>query len=1283
MDRNLEKTLRKIQALRAAGQQDRALKQLQDLARKHPDTPHYQYEAAMVAFDLGDYGVGLTALKGLLRAAPDTREKVLKACCDRFNAQPTLPLAEFLVEQLLADRKLQEALSVAQALAPPELEVYRKKASVRQRSLSTSPDTPKDLLRAGHLTQLVIARAAREPQALAESIEALLALDPTLAPVLGEICAAALTDHQREPRLLLVHGRCLLQSGRVASGTEKLVEACSLQPAEAPGALALASAQQPSADQRAVWLRCVGDLALLARDGKVAAASFREAADVDPTLRTTLLSRLEAAPEPDSKEGLAELLKLRLRLMVVQRHYGSIPALTERILSEGLAPPEELRGLMGEGSAGPAGPAGPQKRPAELVMILAEAALAATDLRAVANYLAEIPDTDDHSLHRLLRSLEKALPQWPQDDRLELLALLAIVQARVGDREESNKTLVGMWGDRSDKLDVLFAITERCLERVHPTPTLLTCFLPHALRQGKESLVARALDSVLRHTPENVKWLVTDLIEYIDGHPQHAGNLLKLLDECDKDLGAAQHLRYPVACAALLAQRFERAIPEFQILLMARPQLASEVLERVRKALRENPGDLHLNLSAYELLAEEKAWGEAAQCLEQALKADPTRIEELSQRFDQLLERDPQSLELWRCYADALFAVGRFGQVAAVCERASGHLQPDEQGDFRLLRARMMVEDGHLSEALDVVAELLESGAVTPARSADVVRAVVAADPTSGRAQLLLGVASAEDGLLDAAIEALVAAARADRTLVGAVTQKLEELAARPAAQPAHLVQLAGFYRWKGATKEAARAYEQALRLDREMSERVLLELSRELDDPHGDLALTMVGARAARMAGRAEQACTLLTQVYSRDTGRFESVLAELRKTADDFQGEMLAPRTMARVLLAHRSQSAAAEVIMALAENTRYPLQARLETLQEFHKRLSGHAGLAISLAQLWSAGGNVEEAVELLWLAVDGEELDAPRAARVCRSLLQSAPEHGELRLILHDLLLRQGQIDEAMAALPEAEALSAERNAELSRRFATHRPRVLSKPVLAARWVASLRRQGKQDEALTTLRTAAEAAPQAEAVPLWIDLARLLQESGRADESRAIIERLVGSGHDRGALYQTLESWSSQRLDHEIGAVRARLQRQPQSMDAALDLADLLLRQGRADEAEQTLRAGAAEGEQRLRRACLLARAFVDCGHAAFAEAVLRPLAGVADTGSLWAEEIQFRLADCADRLERHGEAHARFVALIDSPRFGLRARQRAKEAYARYLDDAAGAYRAVLSKVTTL
>jgi thioredoxin-like negative regulator of GroEL len=288
------------------------------------------------------------------------------------------------------------------------------------------------------------------------------------------------------------------------------------------------------------------------------------------------------------------------------------------------------------------------------------------------------------------------------------------------------------------------------------------------------------------------------------------------------------------------------------------------------------------------------------------------------------------------------------------------------------------------------------------------------------------------------------------------------------------------------------------------------------------------------------------------------------------------------------------------------------------------------------------------------------------------------------VLHDLLLRQGQGEEALMALPEPDALPPQRQPELTRRFAAQRQRVLQKPVLAALFAETLRRENKRDEAIETLRAAAEAAPRAQATPLWTELARSLQEAGRRDESRQILERLTSQGEDTTALYQSIEAWVQERLDRETQALRARLQRHPDATEAALDLAEHLLRMGEAKEATKVLGAATVGDDLRTRRGCLLARAHMDAGEMSLAEAVLRPLAALPNAGEeAVAAEIQFRLAECAEHTGRHAEAHARYLAVTDDPHFGVHARERARRSYARHLSEAAGEFRAVIERMSAL
>ena len=65
------------------------------------------------------------------------------------------------------------------------------------------------------------------------------------------------------------------------------------------------------------------------------------------------------------------------------------------------------------------------------------------------------------------------------------------------------------------------------------------------------------------------------------------------------------------------------------------------------------------------------------------------------------------------------------------------------------------------------------------------------------------------------------------------------------------------------------------------------------------------------------------------------------------------------------------------------------------------------------------------------------------------------------------------------------------------------------------------------------------------------------------------------------------------------------------------------------------------------------------------------------------EIQYHLAECADRLGRPDEATARLRGLLADPRYADHARARVRTSYAHHLSEVAGERRAVLTAVSSL
>ncbi len=1271
MDRNLEKNLRKIQGLRSKGQLEKALKQLQDWARKHPDTPHYQYEAAMVAFDLGDHAIGLRWLKSLLRYAPDSRGRVLEAVTERYEAEPILPLGEFLVDRYLAKSQIDEAMEVIGRLSDDDLETYRKKLAVRLRSLAANPSD--ELSRVGHTTQLGIAHAQKRPEDFARAVRMLLETVPDQAKALLPLCQAEMKIHSRSPELAAAVGLCALQAGEEALACSFL-SAASAEPEVASSLLEQIRDHRTSEEVRGTWLKTLGELALATGDTEASARHFFAAADAQPTLRRDILAHLENLPPSLEPSAAAPLWKLQLRLLVVMRKFNTVPQLIERLRKEGQVDPEELQALMGEGNDD--GPA-----EAEMSYLLADAALQAKDLHAAAIHANEIPDQDEHTLNKLIRSIEKVLPQWEDEGRFELTAMQAVLYARLGQQHGANDTLAELWEQESDPRP-LFAVTETCLQRIHPSARLLSAMLQPALEHGRSDLLAQALDGLLRHNAEDFKWTADDLVAHMDEHPEHAEHILKLLDGVDRELGASQLLRYPVACAALSCHQIQRAVPEFQILLMARPQLAEDVLSRLRRALVEEPDDADLNLAAFDLLWEAKEEEEAGQCLSRALRAQPERIEELSERFEQLLEKAPENSTLWLEYGEALYSVSRFSQLDALIQRAIvSSLAPTALADLRLLQARVLMDEGRLDDAVSHLELLLQEQEVSPQKAVETLRRLTEIDPDHGRAQFLLGLASHRANDPDTAVTAFCTAARQDRSLVAEVAQRLDALLSVPSVTGEHILQVADFDRRFRDADTAARGYERALRLQPEMADRILASLSEEIANPTAATPLRYAAARAARTAGKLEESCRILTEIYSQDTDEFKRVTTELRLSAREHPDELLPIHTSARILLAHKQIDSAAQLIVSAIGDGSHPVEERRAILEEFHQRIPEHGGLTMELAKLHVEAGERDEAARLLWKVVANEDLDVDRALAICRQALDGASEHGELRLLHHDLLLRLGRVEEALEALPDPSALGQDRQEALSERLAAAPRRGHVRVLFVLNQAESLRQAGRREESVAVLRKAFEKAEGEDRVRLGSELARGLEHLGRHDEALEIFKGLAHGDMEWTEIYAMVGRWKIERLDRESKALRERIENDPGDDEARLTLAALLLERDEAEEAAATLSEANCAGEQALRRACLLADAYLRRDRVTRAEAVLKSIESRAE--DFWVDEIGWRLAECAARSGRHAEAFARYQLLFDNQRYGTRARERASKAYGRYLSDLAGEYKAVLSKVSTL
>jgi tetratricopeptide (TPR) repeat protein len=1310
---NLEKNLERVQSLRAKGQLDKALKSLQEWAEKHPDTPHYQFEAAMVAFELKDFNTGLNALRSLVRKLPETREKVLGACREQFAEVPALPLAEYLTEQALFDHDLQNAMDLVSRLDADARRVLLKKLEMRQRTQAESEEPMPPKVLHGLIVQFLLGCSLPAGGSVRSSIPHLVAESDFPAREWTKFVARALELDPQDTDLLVAHAHALAAENKFDLAGESLIRAARLNESEIERCLDLLQGFQPDEAGRGSWYYTEGHLHLLRQDGAAAAESWRHAADAAPKLRESLLEGLARPSENSSLPGREEALKLRLRLLVVQKHFDEIPELARRLVADGLAEPGELRALLGEGQD--------QDLPTEMTAVLAEIALRDGDIVAAAGFAYEIPTSDDHSCRRLLRAIDSMIDDWPEETRLQLFALRAVLRARIKDRNGANSALAEAWRAYPDELETLTAVSERCLEDVDPlpesvaaalaagldgdqtdwirTPFLLLC--PEKPAGGKAELPSGELtfdgmdhgsygqDSLTLELGEDGgEDFATDLIpmirELLREKPERGEAFLRFFDGLGRaDLEPV--LRHPVAMAALFAGESGRALPTYALLtMMAETSFLEETADDFDIAVENQPENVSLLLARGELDLELNRLESAAERFDQALRLDPAQASAVVEGFDRMLEvaDADQVPTIQLSLAEALFEVRAFERLAELCQRVLAQTEGSQSVPYLALRVRMATARGEFSAALQLIQQHTVKGPMPAAIGVGLLEEILAAHPGSSISWLMLGQLATRASMLPRALEAYVEATRIDPSLEQPVAEQIHEISSLAEVTTDLLLGVARFHLQRKAPDRAAYALSRILELDTDEADRVLGKLSTALSQEQCSLDLLAIAARACRLAGQPRRTVEMLMEIDDRDPQRLETVLAELRNLREDYPDESLAAASMAEVLWRHDSPEAAGRIAREAATVETYPLHERIEMLREFHQRGAGSAGVALALAGLLAENGERSEACDLIEACISRDDFDPDRAAEVTGRLHRRFPDHAGLALLHHDLLVRCGRIDEALRILPPARALPDQHVAEVNARFEQHRSHVVVDADLALQFGQALVRADRADAALEIFEAAAsgEIPP---SHPLLMEWAGLLHAQGDAEKSAAILQQWFEGEEQRREAYAAFGRWTEQRRNSELETMRGRFADDPQDFACALSIAANLLEFERAKETCEFLSPLDGDDRFRPRRAILLGRAHLQLDRAEAAQAILLDaMRGISEDHEDFGE-IQYRLAECAGRLGRPDEATARLRGLLADSRYADQARARVRTTYAHHLSEAAGERRAVLTAVSSL
>ncbi len=956
MDRNCERNLQKAESLRVKGDLARARRKLAEWVQEHPDTPPYRIELARACLDLGDAHAGLTELRALLRQYPDLHPDALAVVTDNFRATANLPCAQFLFEDHLSRGEHEEASLILEPLAEAQLRQVLERYATKLASL----DTHRGLANGsdGSSRRLALwgsfhfALALKDFDGAAAHGTHLVRADDEARSALLALLDRRARSQQIPPRLLALLGEARARDGRTLEGLSALLAAAE-RDRELIGAVEEIVVEiTPLLTDVTALLRTRGHLARLAGRHEEAVTRYREAVARDPQGAASLIDLLSPSAEADGPEARPYAL-LRLELLARAEDGPALGAALEHLRTRPWLDAAELKTLLAsylEVSASPS--------------VTANAALLAIttdDAENLDRLLAGGPALGQTRIAPLARAIEQRLglpptqPELVSDPLTGELAIAAattiastadlrrwlpaLVRLHVatGDAAGVNARLPLLWRSSDDLTDEpwreLCDLTRAAFAAVTPAAACLTALIGPLARRGDGALLRPWLATATAAEPAELEELADSLVTAAIADPDQARALREAL--AGPEITAVSYV-LPRAAACLFGGDETGGLHDLATLTATRPDLETRVLNLLLTHARLHPGRGDVALAGARLLRVDDRLDEAMALLSPVFERDTARVEEVCLFFESLLAAEPERAEIWMPYLDGLATAGRFRRLGELLPRAEQALPAARIGHLRAFRARLLCEEGNPADAMTECELALQLADPPLTVLADLLRAVLAADPGLARAHKLLGDVLGAAGDMQEALRAYGRALRCDPARQKEVLHSVRQLAGRRLLGAAECLALARFYLEAGRGDDAAVAYLESLQIDSGTAAQVVSDLGEAGNGDAPFPSLLQPLARALRLLGQAETAATVCTTLYAFDTSRADWIFREL-SLLEAAHPEALPPvRARAHILLAEHRADDVPRLLEAALHRLRDP-GAKRQLAREFAPYLS----------------------------------------------------------------------------------------------------------------------------------------------------------------------------------------------------------------------------------------------------------------------------------------------------------------------------------------------------------
>jgi tetratricopeptide (TPR) repeat protein len=1134
-----EKVIKKIQQDRQRGDLKRAQRRALDGIKKWPDDYDLAMEAVQLSFELSDFHQAVSILKSAIKRHHGRRREILSYARETFMQSFNPFLGSFVTESLLRNRDFEGVRDILSRSSESFVNDLIKRSETRSKSASEGggPNTTTSMDNELLLGLLYVEN--NQPEKAVEPLGRALEHSPDDAQLIGSLLVEVERERPglAEAKLQLGLASIALSHPEKAEG--RFFQSLALKdPPLEKILLAIESIDEKSDN----YLLLKGEILIRMENFDEGISCIREFIAGDTSgewkpnakedqikqlfpghldRREITLQRLSTLPE-SSMNNLAVTLLYCETTVGLEKVKEAVEAL-DRLFEATGEHATEMISWIGENDEVY------QSAPAQKLLTALHLASGDTDRAAESASLAA--EMDKSQIPSLVKMVESSR-SGDGESEPGLLMILAELNARSGNLESAEEILKSLEGDDRIESADLLKLTGEVMKHGGVSLNGVVSAIEIGIVNNR---IAEALPYTIefyRGHPEVHRDFADELQELAGKHEERGWSTISgLTDELAKEGELTKPFRILQATAHLETGSVERAIFEFDQLIMLDEDLRFDLIERYEDAAEKFSDNTTLHLALYQLHLEENQLAESAHFLCKTLQLDPSQIKDVVARFDKLVEKEPDNMRIWEEMLKTALEMNHLSLAKEILSRAVSMISHEEAAALHIYGARISTADGKIEDALRCIAMTLTSPRTDMRQVEEELKSIISREPANAEAQYLMGEALVNLGRENDAISSFKQCLDLSGAYKAKIKSRLERLLPM-SIKPWLITRILGEIAWaEGRFEEGISMLSSAQKGPKES----LGDLSRSLESMISkapeDGRVSLLLARNLILEGKYAESVAHLEELVNSNDSLSGPVIESLQELLGSAPDQPEANTLLAHLWLKSGETSRTLDPVLRLLKNTSLAASDLDRMAKEFYDIHKDNSLFLVRYATMKARVGMNDEAVAQYRRAL---EIDSGSWEKILVDLDSHswpADFYDASRMLKIDCLLHGGRDDGAFELIRHF----GDPDPETSLLLVTRIESLIEKAPAQGHFSSACRLlagAGNIDRAEELVRKGCELLPEDECVELKIELAEAYQGFSQNDRADEIFKEVISSSRDRSKVLKRIEATYEEWSDREI-------------------------------------------------------------------------------------------------------------------------------------------------------